>query len=456
MPPRRRRPRRRGDRAGATWPGPSPATSSLRAGFIDGDGGDGRLRRARRDVSSVLRPRRCALWREYERPPQTVFVRADLSTCRWPSPQASSRYDASRPVPSSAGYFSTGSRAPSRGWAPPWDWRCSRPSGGATAPATNAASMTRPVTGPGPARCFETAVGVRSAVLAAASAQDLIVPAWTGERLKLLDAFTADTGIACGWCSSRDPRSASRIRGAQADVWFSAGEPRHAKERPGAGLPRAGGDALPDGSRTLTASGTRSHNPMSVGVRTDILQQRGAHALDLANHRPRHSGLIRCPPQASGAYNLVLTLRAIMSEDAAFGSCSSTRTDLPQSAPRRPAPASAGRCRDQFSPASAADRQASCRSSSGGVGYGRGDVDPAGRTPSERRALADWMTLGRPAGALGSRLFMPMARRQRRRGRAVPRHHQPRQLRPAGGCLREAAPDRPLGRGGPGPVTPGA
>ncbi|HEX7002537.1 MAG TPA: ABC transporter substrate-binding protein [Trueperaceae bacterium] len=169
-------------------------------------------------------------------------------------------------------------------------------------------------------------------LLTIAAAQDLVVYTSVDEEnaRKLLDAFTADTGIEVQMVFLSSGPALSRIEAEssrpQADVWFGAPSENHivAKER---GLTQpyvvAGADALPAEFKDAEGYWHAIYmNPMAVGVRTDILEERGAEVpsswQDLLD--PQYQGLIQMPsPQASGtAYNLVLTLREVMGEDAAF------------------------------------------------------------------------------------------------------------------------------------------
>jgi len=170
------------------------------------------------------------------------------------------------------------------------------------------------------------------ALLSTASAQDLVVYSSVDEEnsRKLLDSFTADTGIQVQMVFLSSGPALSRIEAEsnrpQADVWFGAPSENHivAKER---GLTQAyvaaGADALP---AEFKDEGGFWHaiytNPQAVGVRTDILESRGATVpstwQDLLD--PQYRGLIQMPsPQSSGtAYNLILTLSGIHGEDGAF------------------------------------------------------------------------------------------------------------------------------------------
>ncbi len=168
--------------------------------------------------------------------------------------------------------------------------------------------------------------------LGVVSAQTLVVYSSVDEenaRL-LLDAFTADTGIQTQMVFLSSGPALSRIEAEsnrpQADVWFGAPSENHivAKER---GLTQAyvaaGADALPAEFKDPEGFWHAIYtNPMAVGVRTDILESRGASVPstwdDLLDDQYR--GLIQMPsPQSSGtAYNLILTLSGIYGEDGAF------------------------------------------------------------------------------------------------------------------------------------------
>ena len=169
-------------------------------------------------------------------------------------------------------------------------------------------------------------------LLSTASAQDLVVYSSVDEEnsRKLLDSFTADTGIQVQMVFLSSGPALSRIEAEsnrpQADVWFGAPSENHivAKER---GLTQAyvaaDAGALP---AEFKDEGGFWHaiytNPQAVGVRTDILESRGATVpstwQDLLD--PQYRGLIQMPsPQSSGtAYNLILTLSGIHGEDGAF------------------------------------------------------------------------------------------------------------------------------------------
>lgn len=181
-----------------------------------------------------------------------------------------------------------------------------------------------------PARLLAAALA--AGLASATAAQALVVYSSVDEEnaAKILAAFTEATGVeaqmvflSSGPALSRIEAEASRP---QADVWFGAPSENHilAKER---GLtqayPSANADAL--GETFKDAEGywhAIYTNPLALGVRTDILEERGApvpHSwADLTNEAYR--GLIQMPsPQSSGtAYAVILTLRELMGEDGAF------------------------------------------------------------------------------------------------------------------------------------------
>lgn len=169
-------------------------------------------------------------------------------------------------------------------------------------------------------------------ILSAAMAQPLVVYTSVDEEnaRRILAAFTADTGIQVQMTFLSTGPALARIEAEsarpQADVWFGAPSENHidAKNR---GLTQpyvaAGAGALidefKDGEGYWHAIYT---NPLALGVRTDVLNQRGLDVprswADLAN--PAYKGLIQMPsPQASGtARALVYTLIEILGEDAAY------------------------------------------------------------------------------------------------------------------------------------------
>lgn len=147
---------------------------------------------------------------------------------------------------------------------------------------------------------------------------------------RILNAFSEATGVdvqmvflSSGPALSRIEAEANRP---QADVWFGAPSENHilAAERdliePYVSA-NAGDlvDEFKDADGNWHAIYT---NPLAVGVRTDILEDRGAPVPtsweDLKNDAYR--GLIQMPsPQSSGtAYAVILTLNELWGEDATF------------------------------------------------------------------------------------------------------------------------------------------
>lgn len=147
---------------------------------------------------------------------------------------------------------------------------------------------------------------------------------------KLLDAFSAETGIdvemvflSSGPALSRIEAEAARP---QADIWFGAPSENHivAKDRD-LTQPYASPEAAGISDEFKDADGywhAFYMNPLGVGIRTDILDERGLDApvswQSLAD--PQYAGLIQMPsPQSSGtAYAIVMTLGTIFGEDEAY------------------------------------------------------------------------------------------------------------------------------------------
>lgn len=147
---------------------------------------------------------------------------------------------------------------------------------------------------------------------------------------RILNAFTEATGVdvqmvflSSGPALSRIEAEANRP---QADVWFGAPSENHilAAER-GLIEPYASANAGDLADEFKDADGNWHAiytNPLAVGVRTDILESRGAPVPtsweDLKNEAYR--GLIQMPsPQSSGtAYAVILTLNELWGEDATF------------------------------------------------------------------------------------------------------------------------------------------
>ena len=165
-----------------------------------------------------------------------------------------------------------------------------------------------------------------------AAAQSLVVYSSVDEEnaTRILEAFEAETGIdvqmvflSSGPALSRIEAEANRP---QADVWFGAPSENHilAKER-GLTQPYVSPHADALTAEFKDAEGywhAIYTNPLAFGIRTDLLAERDAPVptswADLTD--PVYRGLIQMPsPQASGtAYAIVLTLRELFGEDAAF------------------------------------------------------------------------------------------------------------------------------------------
>ena len=147
---------------------------------------------------------------------------------------------------------------------------------------------------------------------------------------KILDAFTADTGIKASFVHLSSGPALARIKAEinnpQADVWMGAPSENHivAKEE-GLTIPYKGGpfDTLapqfkdPDGYwRSFYM------NPMAFAVNTEVLKRLNAPKPtsweDLLN--PVYKGQIQMPnPQSSGtAYNIIASLVVIAGEEKAF------------------------------------------------------------------------------------------------------------------------------------------
>lgn len=171
-----------------------------------------------------------------------------------------------------------------------------------------------------------------SALLMTSSAQALVVYTSVDEEnaQKILNAFTADTGVDVQMVFLSSGPALSRIEAEsnrpQADVWFGAPSENHilAKERDlTQPYVSANADGLRDEFKDAEGFWHAIYtNPLAVGVRTDILEERGAPVPasweDLKNEAYR--GLIQMPsPQSSGtAYAVILTLNELWGEDATF------------------------------------------------------------------------------------------------------------------------------------------
>ncbi|WP_157056490.1 ABC transporter substrate-binding protein [Pseudorhodobacter aquimaris] len=176
------------------------------------------------------------------------------------------------------------------------------------------------------------AVSASLALLGGTSAQALTVYSSVDEENStvILKAFTDATGVAVDMVFLSSGPALSRIEAEknnpQADVWFGAPSENHilARERElTQAYVSANADGLTDQFKDADGYWHAIYtNPLAFGVRTDILAERGAPVptswADLSD--PAYKGLIQMPsPQSSGtAYAVILTLREIMGEDAAF------------------------------------------------------------------------------------------------------------------------------------------
>ena len=181
--------------------------------------------------------------------------------------------------------------------------------------------------------------GALTTLLATGSAQALVVYSSVDEEnaTKLLNAFSQATGVDVQMVFLSSGPALSRIEAEanapQADVWFGAPSENHilAKER-GLTQPYASANAAALADEFKDAEGywrAIYTNPLALGVRTDILEKRGAPVplswADLENDAYR--GLIQMPsPQSSGtAYAVLLTLRGMVTMTGTYPSPDRTR-----------------------------------------------------------------------------------------------------------------------------------
>lgn len=168
--------------------------------------------------------------------------------------------------------------------------------------------------------------------IAAVAADKVIIYASVdeGNAKKILDAFSAQTGIAAEFVHLSSGPAMARItaeaNNPQADVWLGAPSENHVvlKEE-GLTIPYIS-DAMEklDPSFKDPDGYWRSFymNPMAFAVNTEALKKAGATKptswQDLL--KPEYKDLIQMPtPQSSGtAYAIITTLVAIMGEDEAF------------------------------------------------------------------------------------------------------------------------------------------
>ena len=250
---------------------------------------------------------------------------------------------------------------------------------------------------------------------------------------KLLDAFTKATGVDVQMVFLSSGPAMSRIEAEkarpQADVWFGAPSENHilAKER---GLTEPyvsqNADALPDqfkdGEGYWHAIYT---NPLAIGVRTDILESRGAPVPasweDLKN--PAYKGLIQMPsPQSSGtAYSLILTLVEERGEDGAFEFLKALNPNVQTYTQSGTAPSGALGVGEtplaiQFTPGflKLADEGYPVKVvfPSEGVGYEVASMSilKGAQNPDDAKKLVDWITSADGQGALSATktYFLPI------------------------------------------------
>lgn len=151
-----------------------------------------------------------------------------------------------------------------------------------------------------------------------------------GNAKKLLDAFTADTGITAQFVHLSTGPALARLKAEsanpQADVWMGAPSDNHIiAKNDGLTMPHTGGNFASLAPAFKDPEGYwRSFymNPMAFAINKDILARMGAPMPrsweDLLN--PVYKGQIQMPtPQASGtAYNVVASLVELMGEEGAY------------------------------------------------------------------------------------------------------------------------------------------
>lgn len=274
-----------------------------------------------------------------------------------------------------------------------------------------------------------------TSLLTITSAQALTVYSSVDEEnaKKLLDAFTAATGVATQMVFLSSGPALSRIEAEkanpQADVWFGAPSENHiiAKER-GLTVPYAAADAGKLGDQFKDAEGywhAIYTNPLALGVRTDILKERNAPVPasweDLKN--PAYKGLIQMPsPQSSGtAYAVILTLMEQRGEDGAFEYLKALNPNIQTYTQSGTAPSGALGVGEtplaiQFSPGflKLADEgyPVEVVFPSEGVGYEVASMSilKGAKQEDEAKKLVDWMTSaeGQAALAASKTYFLPI------------------------------------------------
>lgn len=151
-----------------------------------------------------------------------------------------------------------------------------------------------------------------------------------GNAKKILDAFTADTGIQAQFVHLSTGPAIARLKAEaanpQADVWMGAPSENHASAKnDGLTVPHTGGNFASLDAKFKDAEGYwRSFymNPMALAINKDILARQGAVMpktwADLLN--PAYKGQIQLPsPQTAGTgYNLLASLVVLMGENQAY------------------------------------------------------------------------------------------------------------------------------------------
>ena len=267
----------------------------------------------------------------------------------------------------------------------------------------------------------------------AASALTVYSTVDEGSAQKILKAFTEQTGVKADMVFVSSGPALSRIEAEagrpQADIWLGAPSENHilAKER---GLTQpyvsANAEALAENFKDAEGFWHGIYtNPLAVGVRTDILEGRGAPIpeswADLTNEA--YKGLIQMPsPQSSGtAYAAILTLRELLGEDKAFEYLASLNPNIQTYTQSGTAPSGALGVGEtpialQFSPGflKLVDEGFPVKVifPSEGVGYEVSGMSILKGAPNldEARQLVDWMTsaAGQAELARNKTYFLPV------------------------------------------------
>ncbi|GAB1432838.1 ABC transporter substrate-binding protein [Spirochaetota bacterium] len=151
-----------------------------------------------------------------------------------------------------------------------------------------------------------------------------------GNAKKILDAFTADTGITAQFVHLSTGPALARLKAEaanpQADVWMGAPSENHASAKnDGLTIPHTGGNFASLDKKFKDAEGYwRSFymNPMALAINKDILARQGASMPKSWNDllKPEYKGQIQLPsPQTAGTgYNLLASFVLIMGEEKAY------------------------------------------------------------------------------------------------------------------------------------------